>query len=112
MIEDAESSATHGDWDAATQCIHLDEDSLYVAVQSVVDGPVTVRIYRGDIPEEALTGMTDLFSGAFESGSGKLRVQDSVQRAVLTVTVNRGLIDISVFVDEVDWASQVAVLFR
>ncbi|TDC23613.1 hypothetical protein E1265_12190 [Streptomyces sp. 8K308] len=110
VIEDSESGATHDDWDAATQYVHLDQGSLYVAVQSIVDGPVEVVVYRDHVQDSEIGGLTEVFSGVVESRLGKLRIHDSDERAVLTALVNRGAVRVTVFVDDVNWASRVTVL--
>jgi hypothetical protein len=110
MIEDSESSAAHAGWDAATQYVHFDQDSLYVAVQSVVDGAVTVTAYRDSAPSEETEGLVEVFSGEFESKFGRFRIHDSDDRAVLTVAGRRESNHLTVLVDELNWAMRVVVI--
>jgi hypothetical protein len=40
IIEDIDSRGSHDSWNPAVEKVHLDDDSLYVAVQPDVVGPV------------------------------------------------------------------------
>jgi hypothetical protein len=111
MIEDSESRAAHEGWDAAIQYVHFDQDSLYVAVQSVVDGPVSVSAYLDDVPSGETEGLVDAYSGEFDSNSGRFRIHDSDDRVVLTVAGRRGRNRLTVFVDELNFAARVVVIF-
>lgn len=112
MIEDSESRAAHEGWDATTQYVHFDHDSLYVAVQSIVDGPVAVSAYRDSAPSGETEGLVEAFSGEFESKSGRLRVHDSDDRVILAVAGRRGENWLTVFVDELNWATRVIVILQ
>ncbi|NJP35695.1 hypothetical protein [Micromonospora thermarum] len=109
VIEDAESGAAHEDWDAASEYVHFDQDSLYVAVQSVVDGAVAVTAYRDSAPSHETEGLVEAFSGEFDSEFGRFRIHDSDNRAVLTITGRRGRNRVTVLVDEFNWAARVVV---
>lgn len=111
MIEDFESRATHEGWDAATQYVHFDKDSLYVAVRSVVDGPVSVSVYRDNVPSGETEGLVEVYSGELDSNSGIIRVYDSDEKVVLTVAGRRGRNRLTVFVDDLNWAVRVVVIF-
>ncbi|MEU1475473.1 hypothetical protein ACFYZ8_13370 [Streptomyces sp. NPDC001668] len=89
--------------------MHVDEESLYVAVQSIVDGPVEVAVYRRDAPKDVVEGLVQAFSGVFGSRSGKIRIQDSDGKAVLTFG-RRGEGGLVVLVDELNWAARVVLV--
>jgi hypothetical protein len=110
MIEDSESRATHEGWDAATEYVHLDQDSLYVAVQNVVDGAVAVTAYRDTAPSGETEGLVEAFSGEVESKFGRLRIRDSDDRAILTVAGRSGRNHLTVLLDELNWAMRVVVV--
>ena len=110
MIEDSESSAAHDGWDAATEYVHFDQDSLYIAVQSVVDGAVAVAAYRDSAPSGETEGLVEAFSGEVESKFGRFRIRDSDDRAVLTVAGRSGRNRLTVLLDELNWAMRVVVV--
>lgn len=110
LIEDLESSAAHEGWDSATEYVHFDADSLYVAVQSVVDGPVSVTVYRNSAPLGEVDGLVEAFAGQFESKFGKTKIHDSDDTAVLVTTGTRGVSRLTVFVDELNWSTRVVVV--
>lgn len=110
MIEDTESTAVHDGWDAATEYVHFDQDSLYVAVQSVVDGAVAVTAYRDSAPRGETEGLVEAFSGEVESKFGKFRIHDSDDRAILTVVGMPGSNHLTVLLDELNWAMRVVVV--
>ena len=110
MVEDSESKAAHEGWDAAAQYVHFDQDSLYVAVQSVVDGAVAVSAYRDRAPSEETEGLVEAFSGEFESKFGRFKIHDSDDRAVLTLAARHGNNRLAVLVDELNWARRVVVV--
>jgi hypothetical protein len=109
LIEESGSVAAHEGWDAATEYTHFDNDSLYVAVQSVVDGPVAVTVYRNSAPETEVLGLVEVFSGEFESKFGRVTVHDSDDMVVLVARGVRGMNRVTVFVDEVNWSARVVV---
>ncbi|MEV4625213.1 hypothetical protein AB0J90_02825 [Micromonospora sp. NPDC049523] len=111
LIEDSESNATHDAWDAAQQYVHFDRDSLYVAVQSAVDGHVEVSAYRDEVSPEEVGHLIEVFSGMIELSSGILRVCDSDQKATLNIPVSRKGGRLRVLVDEPNWATKVVVMF-
>jgi len=41
--------------------VHFDQDSLYIAVQSVVDGAVAVAAYRDSAPAGEIEGLIEAF---------------------------------------------------
>jgi len=110
LIEDADTTAAHEGWDAATQHVHFDTDSLYLAVSPAVDGPVTVCAYRDEAPADATTEMTQCFDGEFESEFGVIRLHDSDDTISLAARERRGTHRLRVFVDEPDWSSRVVVV--
>lgn len=110
MIEEFESTSVHDGWDAATEYAHFDGDSLYLAVQSVVDGPVAVAAYRDGAPNSETQGMVDAFSGELESRVGRLRIHDSDDKLVLTVAGRHGRNRLTVLVDELNWATRVIIV--
>jgi hypothetical protein len=110
VVEDSESSAAHDEWDSASEYVHFEDDSIYVAVQSVVDGPVEVCIYRENRKRNDMEGLTETFSGNFESRSGRLRIHDSDEKTVVTVPMRRGSNRLAVLVDELNFAARVVVL--
>lgn len=110
MIEDSESGAAHEGWAAATEYVHFDQDSLYVAVQSVVDGAVAVTAYRDSAPSGETEGLVEAFSGEAESKFGRFRIHDSDDRVVLTVQGRSGRNHLTVLVDEANWAMRVIVV--
>jgi len=110
MVEDLESNAAHEGWDAATEFIHHDRDSLYIAVQSVVDGAVSVGVYRDVAPADEIEGLIPAFSGEIESDSGRFRIYDSDEAAVLTVIGYAGRNRLEVFIDEQNTVSRVVVV--
>ncbi|WP_147450938.1 hypothetical protein [Streptomyces hoynatensis] len=110
LIEDSKSSASHEDWDAATEYVHFDDDSLYVAVQSVVDGLVSVTVYRDGVPSGAVEGFVEVFSGEFQCRSRRICVRDSDDNALLSIAAPGGdLIRLHVFADAWNWATRVVV---
>jgi hypothetical protein len=110
MIEDSDSGAAHEGWDAATEYVHFDQDSLYVAVQSVVDGAVAVTAYRDTAPSGGTEGLVEAFSGEVVSKFGRFRIRDSDDRAILTVAGRSGRNHLTVFLDELNWATRVVVV--
>lgn len=109
MIEDSETRAAHEGWDAATEYVHFDHDSLYVAVQNSVDGPVAVSAYRDVAPRGETEGLVEAFSGEVDSKFGRFRIHDSDDRVVLTVAGRPGSNRLTVFVDELNWTTRVVV---
>jgi hypothetical protein len=112
LVEDVESRSAHAGWNADEEFVHFDVDSLYVAVQSLVDGPVSVDAYRGSAPDTEVDGMVQAFSGPFESGSGELILHDSDDKIALRVRVRRGQNRLTVLVDEVNWSARVIVVIE
>lgn len=108
IVEDSETTATHEGWDAATQYVHFDTDSLYLAVSPSVDGPVTVCVYRDECPD--LTEMTQCFDGEFESAFGVIRIYDPADAISLTARVQRGMRHLRVFSNEPGWSSRVVIV--
>ncbi|GAA3817400.1 MULTISPECIES: hypothetical protein [Amycolatopsis] len=112
LIEDSESSADHRGWDASIDYVHFDTDSLYVAVQSVVDGPVEVEVYRSPPLAPVAVGLTEVFVRQFESEFGMVKIHDPENRGVLVAKGNRGVVGLRVLVDEVNWAARVVVIIQ
>ena len=110
LIEDAGTTAAHEGWDAATQHVHFDMDSLYLAVSPAVDGPVAVCVYRDEAPPDTTAEMTQCFDGEFESKFGVIRIHDSDDAISLTAREQRGVRRLRVFVDEPGWSSRVVVV--
>lgn len=110
LIEDADTSAAHEGWDAATQPVHFDVDSLYLAVSPAVDGPVTVCAYRQEAPEETVADLTLCFDDEFESKFGVIKLRDSDDVISLTAHEQRGIRRLRVFVDEPGWTSRAVVV--
>jgi hypothetical protein len=84
LIEDTESTGRHDNWDARTQRVHLDVDSLYVCVQPSVDGPVDVTVFEGQATEPTST-LTEIFAGPLTIHHGSLRLADPTGAIVLEV---------------------------
>ncbi|NUT96227.1 MAG: hypothetical protein HOY78_29790 [Saccharothrix sp.] len=110
LIEDPESGATHDEWDPATEHVHHDHGSLYVAVQHAVDGPVTVTAYRHRAPAGEVDGLIEVFAGEVDSPSGTMTAHDPNDSAVLILPAKQGVNRLTVFVDHVDWAARVVVV--
>ncbi|XVV00190.1 hypothetical protein ACQPW3_22335 [Actinosynnema sp. CA-248983] len=110
LIEDSETDATHEGWDSSVDYVHFDSDSLYVAVQSVVDGPVSVSVYGNSAPAGEIDGLVEAFAGEFESKFGKIVIHDPDSMVVLVVAGRRGVCQVSVFVDELNWSTRVVVV--
>ncbi|XVU28291.1 hypothetical protein ACQPZJ_14975 [Actinoplanes sp. CA-054009] len=110
MVEDSESSATHEGWDAANEYVHFDAGSLYVSVQSLVDGAVEVFAYRDVAPNEVSEGLVEAFSGEVELELGRLKIHDSDDSIVLTATGALGRNQLTVLVDELNLAERVVLI--
>lgn len=110
VVEDSATSATHDSWDAATEPVHVDDDSIYLAVQASVDGPVTVEVHDSEISDAGLTEMTLRFSGDVRVDSRELKVSDSDNLAVLSLRTKDGHVRLEVFVDDDVWPGRVLVV--
>ena len=110
VVEDSATRARHDGWVAAAEQVHLDLDSLYVGVQSSVDGPVSVEVHDADFPESAIAGMTLRFSGEIPLSSRVLRVCDSDNLAVLSLRTVAETARIRLLVDDDEWPGQVIII--
>ncbi|MEU8230489.1 hypothetical protein AB0C12_12920 [Actinoplanes sp. NPDC048967] len=110
MIDESESKAAHDGWDATTEYVHFDQDSLYIAVQSVVDGAVMVNAYRENAPGSETEGLVEAFSGEVESKYGRFKIHDSDDKAVLVIAGRSGRNQLTVLLDELNWATRVVVV--
>ncbi len=110
VVEDADSTAVHDGWDAASEQTHLDADSLYIGVRSQVDGLVTVSVFRGDAPPDAIDGMALTFVGDLQSNSGITRIRDSDEKMVYTARGKKGLRQIRAFMDHPEWPGRVVLI--
>jgi len=110
VLEDTSSKAPHDEWDAGSELIHVDEDSLYLAVCPAVDGPVTVSVYEDRAPDGVVDGLASVFSSALPLPSGSFTVADSDDRAKLTFRTTAGEKGVNIYVDEPDYASRVVIV--
>lgn len=101
LVHDADSNAVHAGWDAM-QPVHLDTDSLYLAVRPSVEGPVTVCAYRDEPPECETQDMTLCLDNEFEWKSGFIRVHDPNDSVLLEAQGQCGRYRLRVLVDDPD----------
>lgn len=112
VLEDVSSQAGHDFWDAANESFHLDDDSLYVAVQADVDGPVRVDVYHGDVPEVASSGLVSKFAGVLNVPSMEVKAHDSDDVVCLRVQLTGKSRRVEVFVNDGDWVDRVLLVLR
>jgi hypothetical protein len=110
VIEDLASSSSHNGWDARTEYVHFDHDSIYVAVQSVVDGPVSVSVYGSQVGEEEIVDMVEAFSGEVSLVHGRLKTHDPDDTLVLITRHGNDVVRLRVLFDRPNWASRVVVI--
>lgn len=110
LVHDSETRAAHEDWDATTDLVHFDTDSLYIVVRPMVEGPVTVTAFDSDWEEmDAVTDMIQVFDGEFPSKFGLTVFHDPNDSVVMKVRGNRGNQRLRVWVDQPEWAVNVVV---
>ncbi|MEV4715052.1 hypothetical protein [Micromonospora sp. NPDC049374] len=112
VVEDSATRARHDNWNAATEQVHLELDSLYMGVQGSVDGPVSVEVYDADLPEAATTSMVLRFSAEIPLPSGVLKVSDSDSAAVLSLRAIGESARIRIFVDDDEWPALVVIVLE
>lgn len=110
LVEDADTTAVHDGWDAATQPVHFDTDSLYLAVSPAVEGPVAVCVYRYQAPDGETANMTQCFDDTFASKYGAIKLHDPNDSVFLLAREGRGRRRLQVFVDNLDWITRVTVV--
>jgi hypothetical protein len=110
VVEDSATRSKHDSWDAATESVHVDGDSIYLAVQSSVDGQVVVEACDAGVSDDVFTGLVARFDGEIPLTSGVLRVCDSDNVAVLSLRVRAERIRVRVLVDDDEWSARVVVV--
>lgn len=113
VIEHSETEARHDAWCFATEPLRFDfeQDSLYLAVQSLVDGPVAVSVYEDSAPSDEKKGLVEVFSRPFEPGPrpGRLKISDSDEWMILTAPYVPDRVRVTVLVDDPEFPTQVVV---
>lgn len=106
IIEDPQSSYLH-DWDPSSEYVSVGPDSLYLSVQSSVDGPVEIGIFKSDAGHE--DGAV-YFDGEINVSSGAVVVHDANDVMRFTVRRPPGALRIRVLVDEEGLATRMKIL--
>ncbi len=107
FIRDVDSEASHDDWNPAEAPVDAHPDSILIGVQAGVDGPVSVKVWRGE-PEAALS--TTIFEGSIRLQSGRLSLHDPNEDIVVQVPYLGGGGPLSILVDDADYPTQVQVV--
>jgi hypothetical protein len=109
MVDDVDSQGRHDSWNPASEVFHLDNDSLYVAVQSDVDGPVRVDFFFEQVPGPLLEDLVQRFDGRLHIPSLELRVHDSDDLVGLRLKVLSAVCRVTVFVNDSEWIDRVVL---
>jgi hypothetical protein len=109
MIEDPETEAVHESWDPSAELVHAEHDSVYLAVQTFVDGPVFISVHRGSVDE--VDELTEVFAGTLQLRPGEVVIHDSDDRAVLRVRGKRGDNPLTLLTDGSERVARVMLIF-
>ncbi|WCN81162.1 hypothetical protein [Micromonospora sp. LH3U1] len=74
IFRDVRSVDTHAGWDGGDM-VHATPDSIYLRVQTYVDGPVSVEVLEGESEDLVLDGAV-LFDGTISSQHGEFILHD------------------------------------
>ncbi|RJQ70246.1 hypothetical protein D5S17_29505 [Pseudonocardiaceae bacterium YIM PH 21723] len=108
LIEDAETAATHDDWDLATEFVHQDADSIHVAVRPSIGGLVQVAVY--DRHEPVSGGeLIELFNSEVILTSGQLTISDPSDKATVRINRSPGASRIAIYADQENFAEIVVI---
>ncbi|GAB7037176.1 MULTISPECIES: hypothetical protein [Catenuloplanes] len=88
IFRDVQSRAVH-DGHSGNDTVHAASDSVYVAVQPSVVGPVLVDVYEDGDPDVAIEGPV-LYDGDISSAYGQFVLHDSPEDVRLAVTTDVG----------------------
>ncbi|MET9229585.1 hypothetical protein [Lentzea sp. NPDC003310] len=109
LEDDQVTGLRHDSWDPAEARYDLEDDSVVFSVQPSVDGPVTVRVWRGE-PEPGATAVP-YFSGELQCARGRARLFDANEDVSLTFELEPGPNPFHVLTDSVDHPESVDIVF-
>ncbi|MFD4671231.1 hypothetical protein ACFWNN_15960 [Lentzea sp. NPDC058450] len=110
FLEDAHvSGLRHDSWDPAAAQYDVEDDSVAFSVQPSVDGPVTVRVWRGEPGPEAAA--MPYFSGVLRGVSGRVRLFDADEVVALAFDLPDGPHPFHVLTDSVEHPESVDIVF-
>lgn len=112
VVEPLGSRAEHEDWDVSAHGAHLEADSLFVAVLPSMEGTVTTSVRSISEPQSAADGLERVFEGRLEIPSRVLLIGDSDRNIEIRLPMRSGVVDVSVSVDEIGFASRALVVLR
>lgn len=107
IVSDSQSMSTHDRWNPASEMVHADSASLYIAVRDAVAGLVKVVCLEGG---SAGGDLHEMFSGSLELPSSTLKLYDPDEAVCLTVPVTKPEMRVTVYGDNPKEASYVVIL--
>jgi hypothetical protein len=110
ILRDVGSTADHAQWDPRTSAQEMHSDSIIFKVQAAVDGPVNVRVWRGEA--EPGGPAERYFSGTVRSAHGRLVLHDPNEDVSLTFRVVAGTNSFTVTTDSTRFPEVLDIVFH
>jgi hypothetical protein len=104
MFEDPSSAYPHENWFDGDVFVDAGRDSVYLAVQPSVDGPVDVTVSRSLVHDTSDGSL--YFEGVIETGSGQLVLHDGNDFLRFAVPLPTSSVEVKIYVDQPGLASK------
>jgi hypothetical protein len=112
VIEPLGSRAEHEDWDVMADGVHLESDSVFIAVNPSMEGAVTTSVLFAHDHEVPPADLERIFEGQLKVPSSTLLIGDSDRNIEIRLPVRSGACDVSAWVDVPGFAKRVLVILE